>query len=78
MNPLAHTLLDAFGSLKGVSGAERADYPDEYETEWHFLRAVLRKAGVPEEAILREDRSTFTWENALFSRRVTDAAGIRV
>ena len=66
------------GHFKGVSGAERADYPDEYETEWHFLRAVLMRAGVPERAILREDQSTFTWENALFSRRVTDAAGIRV
>ena len=66
------------GHFKGVSEAERADYPDEYETEWHFLRAVLLRAGVPERAILREDQSTFTWENALFSRRVTDAAGIRV
>ena len=66
------------GHFKGVSEAERADYPDEYVTEWHFLRAVRLRAGVPEDAILREDQSTFTWETALFSRRVTDAAGIRV
>ncbi len=54
----------------------RSEYPDDYETEWHFLRAVLMKHGVPEEAILREDQATYTWENAQFSRTVMEKAGL--
>ncbi len=66
----------ALGKFIGVPEEYRADYTDEYETEWAFLKAVLVKHGVPEEAILREDKSTYTWENAQFSRRVLEAQGI--
>ena len=55
-----------------------SEYPGEYETEWHFLKAVLMKHGVPEHAILREDRATYTWENAQFSRDVLKTARIQV
>lgn len=54
----------------------RSEYPGEFETEWHFLKAVLMKHGVPEQAILREDQATYTWENAQFSRDVLKAQGI--
>jgi uncharacterized SAM-binding protein YcdF (DUF218 family) len=33
---------------------KREIYHGSYETEWEFLADVARKAGVPEEAILRE------------------------
>lgn len=56
----------------------RSEYPGEFETEWHFLRAVLMKHGVPDSAILREDQATYTWENAQFSRDVLKAEGIPV
>ena len=39
---------------------------------------MLLKEGVPEEVILREDGATFTYQNAINSRKVTDAVGIRV
>ena len=39
---------------------------------------MLREHGVPEEAVWREDCATFTYENALRSREVTDAAGLKV
>ncbi len=55
----------------------RAEYPEPYETEWDFLRAVLMKNGVPEAAILREDQATYTWENALRSREVLASAGVK-
>lgn len=55
----------------------RAEYPERYETEWDFLRAVLMKNGVPEAAILREDQATYTWENALRSREVLASAGVK-
>lgn len=55
-----------------------ARYRGEYATEWEFMRRVLKDNGVPEEAILREDHATFTWENALLSRKVTDAMGMKI
>lgn len=54
----------------------RSEYPGEHETEWAFFRSVLMKHGVPEDAILREDLSTYTWENAQFARDVLKNAGI--
>ena len=65
------------GRFSGVlSGAEK--YHGSYETEWEFLRDVLVKNGVKPEDILKEDRATYTYENALFSREVTDKAGISI
>lgn len=65
------------GRFSGVlSGAEK--YHGSYETEWEFLRDVLVKNGVKPEDILREDRATYTYENALFSREVTEKAGLSV
>ena len=41
----------------GVMPEDRAAYPDDYPTEWAFLRDVLIKHGVPDSAILREDEA---------------------
>lgn len=65
------------GVFSGVL-AEKERYPGEFLTEWEFLETVLVKNGVPKEAILREDYATFTYENAIYSRQVTDKAGICV
>ncbi len=65
------------GKFVGVQSHQEI-YDGEYETEWEFLKSVLMKNGVPEEAILREDQATFTYENAIYSRQVTDRAGIQV
>lgn len=46
------------------------------ETEWAYQRDALVLAGVPEQAILREDRSVNTFENALFARRLLEERGI--
>ncbi len=48
------------------------------DTECAYLCSVLTGAGVPEEAILRESEATFTWENAIYSRRRTNQAGLKV
>ena len=66
------------GRFLGVKEKFRADYPGDFESEWDFLRHVLTRAGVPEKAILREDRATFTWENAQLSRQATDRMGLTV
>ena len=62
-----------FGVLK-----KRDIYNGNYETEWEFLKDVLIKSGVPEKKILQEDHATFTYENAIYSRQVTDQAGLEI
>lgn len=47
-------------------------YEGRFQTEWAFMRAVLMENGVPDSAILREDEATFTYQNAIYSRRRTD------
>ena len=65
------------GRFYGVR--EKADvYDGDYVTECEFMTDVLRKNGVPAAAILQEDRSEYTRQNAFFAREVTDAAGLRV
>lgn len=64
------------GHFAGVEEPWRHIYTGAYETEWAFLRDVLRRAGVPDSAILREDQATYTWENAQYSRNVLRDAGI--
>ena len=58
--------------------AKQDVYNGNYETEWEFLQQVLIKNGVPSECILRENMATFTYENAIFSRQVTDKAGLKI
>lgn len=62
----------------GFSGAAS---PPEYRgrpfsTEADFLSQVLMEHGVPESAILREESAAYTYENAIFSRDLTDRLGI--
>jgi len=45
-------------------------------TEWEFLRDVAISMGIPENAILREDKAANTFENARFSWEVLQQNGI--
>lgn len=65
------------GEFSGVLAKEEL-YCGNYGTEFEFLKDVLRKNGVPENAILKEDLATFTYENAKYSRKVTDQAGLQI
>ncbi|NCB93490.1 MAG: YdcF family protein [Clostridia bacterium] len=65
------------GKFSGVQ-AHKERYQGEYETEWEFLKEVLRQNGVPSAAILKEDEATYTYQNAILSREVTDRAGIEI
>ena len=51
---------------------------DSYETEWDFLKDILVKEGVPRERILEERQATYTYENAIYSRQVTDRLGLMI
>ncbi|HIX28790.1 MAG TPA: YdcF family protein [Candidatus Blautia stercoravium] len=53
-------------------------YPGNYRTEWEFLSHVLTKNGVPEAAVLKEEKAMYTYENAIYSREVTDKAHLDI
>lgn len=53
-------------------------YFGSYQTECEFLSTVLRQEGVLDQAILKEDQATFTYENAIYARALTDQAGLQV
>ena len=59
------------GHFAGVQEKQEI-YTGSYETEWEFLKEVLLQCRVPQSAILKEDQATYTYENAIFSRQVTD------
>lgn len=65
------------GKFAGVQEKQEL-YDGEYETEWEFLKEALKKNQVPEEHILREDQATYTYENAIYSRKVTDSMGMEI
>lgn len=45
---------------------------NRYETECDFFTDLLLDQGVREEAILKERKATFTYENALYSRKLLE------
>lgn len=49
-----------------------------YETECEFLADILLENQVPPEAILQEKHASYTYENAIFSKKMTDELGISV
>lgn len=65
------------GKFAGVQEKQEL-YDGEYETEWKFLKEALKKNQVPEEHILRENNATYTYENAIYSRKVTDRLGMEI
>ncbi len=67
----------SLGRFSGVLD-EKEKYPGEFSTEWEFLSYVLQKNGVDESAILKEDQATYTRENAVYSKKLTEKLGISV
>ena len=61
-----------------AKSAEAFSGDPAYASEWEWMRHLLMELGVPDERILREDHATFTWENATFSRKVTDSIPLHV
>lgn len=65
------------GKFNGVK-RKRDIYCDDYPTDCAFYTDVLLKNGVPQSAIIGEDKSGFTKENATFSRKAVDERGLAV
>ncbi len=49
-----------------------------YQTECDYLCDILYREGVPREAVIREDQATYTYENAIYSRKKVQETGISV
>ena len=65
------------GHMKELaSGADR--YTGNYRTEAEFYGDVLYQNGVPRESIFEENESEYTYQNALFTKRLLDEKGIVV
>ena len=68
---------DGFAPYILPSGGRNAKLP-EYNSEWEFLYENAIELGVPEEAILKEDKASHTFENAQLSLDVIRKKGIDV
>ena len=53
-------------------------YSGDYQSDCEFFTDVLLKNGVPAAAIIREDKSGHTRDNAFLSRKTVDERGIDV
>ena len=58
---------------------EKSPAPKQlYKTESDYLGAVLMAHGVPKKAILKEKQATYTYENAIFTKRLLEEKRISV
>jgi uncharacterized SAM-binding protein YcdF (DUF218 family) len=65
------------GKFSGVkSSVER--YDGDYQTDCEFMTNVLIKNGVPAQAIIGEDKSGYTKENAVLTRKAADEKGLTI
>lgn len=70
-----------YSSSLGRFASENIDNPryvGVYATDFEYCKHILMENGVPEKAILCEDRATNSMENAMYSAQAVKAAGIEV
>lgn len=68
----------AADTASGTDTNTVSDTVPGFQTECDYLCDILKKGGVPESAVIREDQATFTWENAIFSKKRLLELGISV
>ncbi len=66
------------GSWQGVKEGKADIYNGDYRSDCEFLTDVLIKNGVPRSAIIGEDKSGHTRDNAFLSRKVADERGLEI
>ena len=65
------------GKFSGVQSKAEI-YCGEYQTECEFLSDVLMRCGVPQSAILGEEKSMYTRDNAFLTRELTDKLSLTI
>lgn len=73
----ARLYLERFAPYILPSGRYNPEQP-EYASEWEFLKQRIVAMGVPENAILKEDKAANTFENAKFSLALIKEQGIQI
>jgi len=80
VTPLLKTRLDKGIEVFRRSGTETTKIivsggqgSDEVMAEAEAMKRYLLAQGIPESSILKEDKSTTTWENLLFSKEIMDS-----
>jgi uncharacterized SAM-binding protein YcdF (DUF218 family) len=63
--------LDGYASLILPSGGKNKALVG-YTTEWNYFIEIARKMGVSEEFVLKEDKATNTYENALYLKKIIE------
>ena len=66
--------LDGYASLLLPSGGVNKALVN-YTKEWDYFLEIAKKIGIPEEVVLKEDKATNTYENALYSKKVIEDTG---
>lgn len=70
-----------YGAIRGYfpGSKDKAEtYKGTYKTEWEFMFDVLMCNGVNKNLILREERAENTYENAFYSKVITDKKGLDI
>lgn len=65
------------GKFNGVKSKKEL-YSKDYKTDCDFLVDVLKINGVSPNSILMENKSSWTKENAMFSRRIVDENNLQI
>ncbi|MDO5688648.1 MAG: YdcF family protein [Tissierellia bacterium] len=68
------------GKIKGRFEWEKIkkeEYRKPFDCEYDYMEFILLERGVPQSAILREDRATYTYQNAQYSKALLDERGIQ-
>lgn len=51
---------------------------DVFANECDFHKALLLEQGIPENAILTENQASYTYENAIYSKKLTDSLNLNI
>ena len=66
------------GYFKQMENYLNGYYNGDYKTDCEFFTDVLIKNGVPAQAIVGEDKSGHTRDNAFLSKKVVDESGVEI
>lgn len=77
---IAHKAADLFKEGYApkilIAGRKTRHIPEEFATEAQYFKSLIMQAGVPEDAIILEEKSTNTLEDTVFGMRTLQEQGI--
>jgi len=77
MEKACELLLAGYAPLLLPSGGPNKKIT-EYEAEWDYFLDIAKKKGISENSILKENKATNTFENAIFSKEVVKKKNIEI